>query len=67
MALIGWVNGWQKQGQDIDQFPHLKRWVARMKARPAVERGLALGQSWRQGVDMKDPKVQAVLFGQRAR
>lgn len=67
MALVGWVNGWQKQGQDIEQFPHLKRWLARMKARPAVERALALGQSWRQGIDMKDPKVQAVLFGQRAR
>ena len=67
MALVGWVNGWQKQGQDIEQFPHLKRWIARIKARPAVERGMALGQSWRAGIDMKDPKVQAVLFGQRAR
>jgi len=67
MALVGWVNGWQKQGQDIEQFPHLKRWLARMKARSAVARALSLGQSWRQGIDMKDPKVQAVLFGQRAR
>ncbi|MCW5695067.1 MAG: glutathione S-transferase N-terminal domain-containing protein [Pseudolabrys sp.] len=67
MALIGWVSGWERQGQDIEQFPHLKRWIARMKARPAVARGLALGQELRQGVDMKNPKVQAVLFGQRAR
>lgn len=67
MALIGWVNGWQRQGQDIDQFPHLKRWIARMKARPAVARGMALGEELRQGVDMRNPKVQAVLFGQRAR
>ncbi len=67
MALVGWVNGWQKQGQDIEQFPHIKRWLARVTARPAVERALALGRSWRQGLDMKDPKVQAVLFGQRAR
>ncbi len=67
MALVGWVNGWQRQGQDIEQFPHLKRWLAAMKARPAVQRGLALGLALRQNVDMKDPKVQAVLFGQRAR
>ncbi len=67
MALIGWVSGWERQGQDIEQFPHLKRWMARMKARPAVARGLAVGQELRQGVDMKSPKVQAVLFGQRAR
>jgi len=32
-----------------------------------VQRGMALGLELRQGIDMKDPKVQAVLFGQRAR
>jgi GST-like protein len=37
-----------------------------MKARHAVARGLALGLELRQNIDMKDPKVQAVLFGQRA-
>jgi GST-like protein len=67
MALVGWVNGWERQGQDIKQFPHLKRWLDTMKARPAVKRGMALGLELRQGIDMKDPKVQAVLFGQRAR
>ena len=39
----------------------------RVKARPAVQRGMALGIELRQGIDMKDPNVQAVLFGQRAR
>ena len=67
MACVGWVNGWERQGQDINQFPHLKRWLETMKARPAVIRGMALGMELRQGIDMKDPKVQAVLFGQRAR
>ena len=67
MALVGWVNGWQRQGQDIEEFPHLKRWLETMKARPAVQRGMALGLELRQGIDMKDPNVQAVLFGQRAR
>jgi hypothetical protein len=28
---------------------------------------MSLGLELRQGIDMKDPKVQAVLFGQRAR
>jgi len=67
MALVGWANGWQRHGQDIEEFPHFKRWLATVKARPAVQRGMALGQELRQGIDMKDPKVQAVLFGQRAR
>ena len=32
-----------------------------------IERGMALGLELRKGIDMKDPKVQAVLFHQRAR
>ncbi len=67
MACVGWVNLWQRQGQDIEQFPHLKRWLETVKARPAVKRGMALGVELRQGIDMRDPKVQSVLFGQRAR
>jgi GST-like protein len=67
MACVGWVNLWQRQGQDIEQFPNLKRWLEAVKARPAVRRGMALGLELRQGIDMKDPKVQAVLFNQRAR
>ncbi|HXD45333.1 MAG TPA: glutathione binding-like protein [Pseudolabrys sp.] len=67
MACVGWVNLWKRQGQLIDDFPHLKRWLETVKARPAVQRGMALGMALRQGVDMKDPKVHAVLFGQRAR
>jgi GSH-dependent disulfide-bond oxidoreductase len=67
MACVGWTNGWERQGQDINEFPHLKRWLETVKARPAVERGMTLGLELRQNVDMKDPKVQAVLFGQRAR
>jgi GST-like protein len=67
MACVGWVNLWDRQGQNIDEFPHLQRWLETIKARPAVERGMALGRDLRRGIDMKDPNVQAVLFGQRAR
>ncbi len=67
MACVGWVNLWKRQDQNIDDFPHVKRWLETVKARPAVQRGMALGLELRQGIDMKDPKVQAVLFGQRAR
>ena len=67
MACVGWVNLWRRQGQDIDEFPNLKRWLEAVKARPAVQRGMALGLELRKGIDMKDPKVQGVLFGQRSR
>jgi GST-like protein len=67
MASVGWVNLWKRQDQNIDDFPHLKRWLETIKARPAVQRGMKLGLELRENIDMKDPNVQAVLFGQRAR
>jgi GST-like protein len=67
MASVGWVNLWKRQDQNIDDFPHLKRWLETLKARPAVQRGMKLGLELREKVDMKSPEIQAVLFGQRAR
>ena len=42
IACIGWARGWEKQGQDLGAFPHLKAWLERMEARPGVQRGLAV-------------------------
>ena len=27
MACVGWVNLWKRQDQNIDDFPHVKRWL----------------------------------------
>ena len=67
MACIGWARGWERQGQDIAEFPHLKRWL------DAVRRGLPCSAGL--AVDVKDDKLdlsadksaQSVLFNQRAR
>jgi GST-like protein len=67
MACVGWIKPWQRQGQDLEQFPHLKRWFETVLARPAVARGMALRVEEASKVDMKDPAVQALLFRQRAR
>jgi GST-like protein len=67
IASVGWASRWQRQGQDIDEFPHFKRWLETMLARPAVHRGMHLRVEEASNVDMKDPKVQDVLFHQRAR
>lgn len=68
MACIGWAKLWERQGQNIEEFPHLKDWIARMLARPAVKRGLAVNAEERAKVDLaKDKDAQSVLFGQRAR
>jgi GST-like protein len=67
MACVGWARGWEKQGQDISEFPNLARWLDQVRARPAVKRGFAVTVEEHGKVSMLDPQVQAVLFGQRAR
>ena len=67
MAIIGWAKNWERQGQDIAEFPHLKRWIDTMLARPAVQRGLAVGSEIKKMDLATDKDAQAVLFGQRAR
>ncbi len=42
IACIGWAKLWERQAQAIDEFPHVKRWLETVLARPAVQRGLAV-------------------------
>jgi GST-like protein len=38
MSCYTWVVPWKGLGQDLADFPHLKRWFESIKARPAVQR-----------------------------
>ena len=67
MACVGWVRHAERRGQDLGEFPHLKRWLDRVRARPAVQRGMHLRVEEASRVDVQDPAVRAVLFNQRAR
>jgi GST-like protein len=42
IATFPWARTWQTLGQDIRNFPHVERWLARIAERPAVIRGLEL-------------------------
>jgi GST-like protein len=44
MAAYPWTVNWQGQDQDLAEFPYFKRWFDELSARPAVQRGLAVGQ-----------------------
>jgi GST-like protein len=67
MACVGWVRLYKRLGQDIADFPDLKRWFETLLARPAVDRGIHLRVEEAKAVDVQDPAVRATLFGQRAR
>jgi GSH-dependent disulfide-bond oxidoreductase len=45
--------------ESLDGLPHLARWYSRMRARPAVARGLALGRDGRSGLPAD---YEAALF-----
>lgn len=66
IASYGWVVPHANQGQDLNDFPHLKRWFETMQARPAVQAGIALGKEARSNI-AADKEAQKVLFGQKAR
>lgn len=68
MAAIGWVIPYERQGQKLEDFPNLKRWFDAMMAKPAVEKGVAIGKEERERQNLaKDKEAQSVLFGQKAR
>jgi GST-like protein len=67
MAIMPWAKLWERQGQNLDDFPHVRRWLDTLLARPAVERGLQVNSQDRATTNLQDPTVQKVLFGQRAR
>jgi hypothetical protein len=70
MASWPWVVGAAMFGQNLDEFPKLKAWLERIRERPAVQRGFALGAELRRGGVAENTKeaeeARKVLFGQTA-
>ncbi|HEX2729152.1 MAG TPA: glutathione binding-like protein, partial [Rubrobacteraceae bacterium] len=67
MAIFPWVVPHENQGQDMDDYPNLKGWYEAMKDRPAVRRGLEVGEELRQPLDDIDDETRETLFGNRRR
>jgi len=65
MACWPWIVPHERQGQRLEDFPNLKRWFETMRARPAVQRGFAIGKELRQAA--MDEQAKKILFGQTAR
>ena len=65
MACIGWIRPHKRQGQNLDDFPNLKRWFEAVMARPAVIRGMAVGEERRgRPEDLKtNDSAHSILFG----
>ncbi len=62
IAIFPWLRSYERQGQDLNEFPQLKKWFETIEARPAVVRGVAvLAEARRQG-EMTDEEREN-MFG----
>jgi GSH-dependent disulfide-bond oxidoreductase len=67
MAAYPWVVPYERQGQKLEDFPHLKRWFDAIKARPATVRAYEVGQKVRPGEGgIRTDEEKKILFGQTA-
>jgi GST-like protein len=66
MAAYPWIVPHAKQGQDLNDFPHLKRWFDAIAARPATPRAYALADTVNTAPSVSDEESRRILFGQTA-
>jgi GSH-dependent disulfide-bond oxidoreductase len=67
MASYPWIVPYERQGQKLEDFPHVKRWFEAIKARPAVERAYAKAKEINPNLGgIRTAEERAILFGQTA-
>jgi GSH-dependent disulfide-bond oxidoreductase len=67
IASYPWAMQYERQGQSISEFPHLKRWIDVIAARPAVIRAYELIKKVNPNQGRpRTPEELAVLLGQTA-
>jgi GST-like protein len=66
MACYPWVVPYERQKQDLNDFPNLKRWFHQIAQRPAVQRAYALAKKINEQPTVSEAS-RTHLFGQTAR
>ena len=66
IASYPWIVPHQRQQQDINAFPSLKRWFDAIAARPATVRAYELGPKYRNPQATMTDAEKKILFGQSA-
>ena len=61
IACYPWLQGHEKQGQDLNDFPHVKRWFESVTTRPGVQRGLQVMADL--PVTPMDDKAREIMYG----
>src|SRR5262245_35315046 len=67
MASYPWIVAHERQGQKIDDFPHIRRWLDAIAKRPAVMRAYAKAKEINPNPGgIRTAEERAILFGQTA-
>lgn len=66
MASYPWIVPHERQGQNLDDFPNLKRWFHAIGERPATIRAYAKGEEVRPSGRPMSDEDKKILFGQTA-
>jgi GST-like protein len=67
MACYPWIRPHRSHGQNLDDFPHLKRWFDAIAARPAVRKAYEGAPDAYQPNRTISDEERKILFGQTAR
>ena len=65
IAAFPWVMPYRRLGNNLDHFENLRRWFDAIKNRPAVQRGVDLGNDWERDEAKRD-EAQLIMFGQNS-
>jgi GSH-dependent disulfide-bond oxidoreductase len=70
MISYPWTVNWQAQGQDLNEFKYFKRWFEEVGSRPAVKRGMEVGNELRVDPSTLSPeeraRIRKIMYNQRA-
>lgn len=65
MAIFPWIVPHKRQGQDLDEFPNVKRWFEAIDQRPGTQRAYAKGRAIGTGPTVTE-EARKFLFGHGA-
>lgn len=63
MAVFPWIVTAKRRDIDLAVYPNVLAWFTRLRARPAVQRGMELLKSHRNNAAVDDARAREILFG----
>jgi GSH-dependent disulfide-bond oxidoreductase len=67
IASYPWIVPYERQGQNLEDFPHLKRWFEAIRDRPATVRAYEKAKEINTQPSVMSEESKRILFGQTAR